>query len=217
VLINTRIGLKLQVVAIIAQRSVTLCFLQGARDFVTAGHIRTDKTHCGPGYNTGSGCVTFAGPHRQRQLRGGGNVWQHLRSFRKHLFDAVPDDRLRMFEDPTAAAAAAGVGMSDAAAFTRSGATAATNDSSSSFSTNLAGCIPPGSSVNPAKQQQEQSIGPGSSGYYYELANDWAFAVPMAELAEKPGVLPAALYLYEPSWPRQDRPAREAVIGGSSL
>jgi hypothetical protein len=181
---------------------------------VTAGHIRTDKTHCGSGYNTGHGCVTFAGPHRQRQRRGGGNVWQHLRSFRKHLFDAVPDDRLRMWGDPTAAAAAGGAGMSAAVA-----ASSSSSSSSSSFSAaSYPGCTPSSSSSLhdvPTKQQQQQSMGPGSSGYYYELANDWAFCVPMAELAERPGVLPHALYLYEPSWPRQDRPAREAVIGGS--
>jgi hypothetical protein len=79
----------------------------------------------------------------------------------------------------------------------------------------MAACTASSSNIDPAKQQQQQQAkGPRSSSYYYELANDWAFCVPLAELAESPGVLPAALYLYEPSWPRQDRPAREAVIGG---
>ena len=31
-----------------------------------------------------------------RNIRGGGNVWQHLRTFRKRIFDAVPDDALRL-------------------------------------------------------------------------------------------------------------------------
>ncbi|MBP6748507.1 MAG: glycosyltransferase [Xanthomonadaceae bacterium] len=31
-----------------------------------------------------------------RSRRGGGNVWQHLRSFRKSLFDQVPDDAFRL-------------------------------------------------------------------------------------------------------------------------
>jgi hypothetical protein len=64
------------------------------------------------------------------------------------------------------------------------------------------------------QQQEHQSLHPGDVGYYYELASDWAFMVPMAELAEKPGTLPLPLYLYEPSLPHQDRKApREAVIG----
>ena len=33
--------------------------------------------------------------NKPRQNRGG-NVWQHLRSFKKHLFDALPDDDLRL-------------------------------------------------------------------------------------------------------------------------
>jgi hypothetical protein len=173
-----------------------LLHLQGGHDFVTAGHIRTDKTHCAPGYNTGPSCVTFAGPHRQQQLRGGGNVWQHLRSFRKQLFDAVPDARLRMWEDPAAAAAV--------------------GPASSSSSTVCPRAAADCSATVKEQQQQLPQAGPGSIGYYYELANDWAFCIPMADLAVKPGVLPAALYLYEPSCPRQDRPAREAVIGACS-
>jgi hypothetical protein len=50
-------------------------------------------------------------------------------------------------------------------------------------------------------------------GYYYELANDWAFTVPMAELATSPAVLASPIYLYEPFWQRQDFNARENVIG----
>jgi len=35
----------------------------------------------------------------QPRARRGGNVWQHLRSFRKSLFDAIPDDYLRLDGD----------------------------------------------------------------------------------------------------------------------
>ncbi|WIA18791.1 hypothetical protein OEZ85_003475 [Tetradesmus obliquus] len=207
-----------------ALRLVWEAHTQGGHDFVTAGHIRTDKTHCGPGYNTTAydhsankcntlpttgfdttgcnttGCVTFAGPHRQRQLRGGGNVWQHLRSFRKALFDAVPDARLCMWQEPQQQQQQTQNVLS--------------GPGSPGYSYSL------GFSEQQQQQQQQQQqhvstvpAGPGSPGYYYELANDWAFCIPMAELAVTPGVLPAALYLYEPSWPRQDRAAREAVIG----
>ena len=36
--------------------------------------------------------VTLDSPRQAR----GGNVWQHLRTFRKHLFDAIPDHELRL-------------------------------------------------------------------------------------------------------------------------
>ena len=36
--------------------------------------------------------VCFDRPRKRR----GGNVWQHLRSFRKRLFDTVPDEALRL-------------------------------------------------------------------------------------------------------------------------
>lgn len=55
---------------------------------------------------------------------------------------------------------------------------------------------------------------------FYELANDWAFMVPLAEMAVRPAVLPYPLYLYEPSlatWQADTasafRQRREAVIG----
>ena len=46
--------------------------------------LRTDKATEYP--------VCFDRPRERR----GGNVWQHLRSFRKRLFDAVPDEALRL-------------------------------------------------------------------------------------------------------------------------
>jgi hypothetical protein len=39
-------------------------------------------------------------------------------------------------------------------------------------------------------------------GCSYEAANDWAFMLPIGEMATCPAVLTAPLYLYEPSLPR---------------
>jgi glycosyltransferase involved in cell wall biosynthesis/SAM-dependent methyltransferase len=90
--------------------------------------------------------VEFGGA---RKLRGGGAVWQHLRTFRKRLFDAVPDEAFRL------------------------------------------------------------------DGKYVPLAQDWAFMLPMSELARSPKEIRDKLYLYEPwgegkgaSWEW-----RETVIG----
>ena len=85
---------------------------------------------------------------RPRQSRGG-NVWQHLRSFRKRLFDAIPDDALRL------------------------------------------------------------------DGAYVDLANDWAFMLPIVELAENPVHIAEPLYLHEPSGAGKGagRAEHEATIG----
>jgi 2-polyprenyl-3-methyl-5-hydroxy-6-metoxy-1,4-benzoquinol methylase len=72
----------------------------------------------------------------QPRARRGGNVWQHLRSFKKYLFEAVPDDYLRV------------------------------------------------------------------DGSYAELASDWAFMLPMAELAVSPRWIEQVLYLHEPGGAR---------------
>lgn len=53
-------------------------------DVTVGSMLRTDKHAVYP--------VTFDEPRRAR----GGNCWQHLRSFRKRLFDAVPDHELRL-------------------------------------------------------------------------------------------------------------------------
>jgi hypothetical protein len=53
-------------------------------DVTVGSMLRTDKHAEYP--------VDFREPRRRR----GGNVWQHLRTFRKGLFDAVPDDELRL-------------------------------------------------------------------------------------------------------------------------
>ncbi len=89
---------------------------------VTVGSmLRTDKAADYP--------VCFERPGARR----GGNVWQHLRSFRKRLFDAIPDGMLRL------------------------------------------------------------------DGDYVDLASDWAYMLPIVEMAENPAHIPEPLYLYEPS------------------
>ena len=79
----------------------------------------------------------------------GGNVWQHLRSFKKHLFDAIPDSALR-----------------------------------------------------------------DDDGGYFKLAQDWAYMLPIAEMARHPVWIKDPLYFYEPE--RKNKPAikkeREATI-----
>lgn len=93
---------------------------QGA-DVTIGSMLRTDKQVEYP--------VTFVQPRKAR----GGNVWQHLRSFRKSLFDAIPDQDLRL------------------------------------------------------------------EGRYVDIAVDWAFMIPIVEMAKHPVWIRDPLYLYEPS------------------
>ena len=76
------------------------------------------------------------------------NVWQHLRTFRKYLFDAIDIDDLKL------------------------------------------------------------------DGDWIDIATDWAFMVPIIEMAENPGYIPEALYLYEPSERkrRTGRGHRDSVV-----
>jgi broad specificity phosphatase PhoE/glycosyltransferase involved in cell wall biosynthesis/SAM-dependent methyltransferase len=78
----------------------------------------------------------------------GGSVWQHLRSFRKHLFDAIPDHDLRV------------------------------------------------------------------EGRYVDIAVDWAFMLPIVEMAQLKSWIREPIYLYEPSGlgKGEDRVKREAQI-----
>ncbi len=62
---------------------VALEYDRGA-DVTVGSMLRTDKAADYP--------VTFQNPRSAR----GGNVWQHLRTFRKRLFDAIPDQDLRL-------------------------------------------------------------------------------------------------------------------------
>lgn len=76
------------------------------------------------------------------------NVWQHLRTFKKYLFDAIDVEDLQL------------------------------------------------------------------NGEWVDLANDWAFMVPMVEMARSPRHIPEPLYIYEPAEPKQqvDRQQRDSVI-----
>ena len=66
--------------------------LQDGHDLVWGGHLNTRKREVEPGGNVAAVVVDKT---RQRVLRGAGNVWQHLRSFRKSLFDRIRDEDLR--------------------------------------------------------------------------------------------------------------------------
>lgn len=105
-------------------------------DLTVGSMVRTDKESNYP--------VDLANPRSQR----GGNVWQHLRTFRKSLFDRLTDDDLQV------------------------------------------------------------------RGSWVPLADDWAYMVPMVELAQHPIFLEDKLYLYDPSpaHARRDRGLAESTI-----
>ena len=105
-------------------------------DVTVGSMLRTDKAANYP--------VCFDRPRERR----GGNVWQHLRSFRKRLFDAVPDETLRL------------------------------------------------------------------DGDYVDIATDWAFMLPIVEMAAHPVHVVEPFYLYEPSGTGKgaERADREATI-----
>ena len=108
----------------------------GGADATVGTMLRTDKAAHYP--------AEFEDPKTNR----GGNVWQHLRSFRKHLFDTVPDAVLKL------------------------------------------------------------------DGGYVELANDWAYMLPIIERADCAVYVREPLYLYEPSGygKGEDRIQREENI-----
>lgn len=62
---------------------VKAAYSQGA-DVTVGSMLRTDKESC---Y-----LVHFDRPRKHR----GGNVWQHLRTFRKYLFDSIPEEHLKV-------------------------------------------------------------------------------------------------------------------------
>ena len=103
---------------------------QGA-DLTIGSMLRTDKPADYP--------VCLKNPRQHH----GGNVWQHLRSFKKGLFDSLPDDILRL------------------------------------------------------------------DGNYVDIANDWAYMLPLVEAAQKPVWIKEPLYMHEPGVPRT--PARAAI------
>ena len=99
-------------------------------DVTVGSMLRTDKAADYP--------VCFDRPRQRR----GGNVWQHLRSFRKRLFDAVPDEALRL------------------------------------------------------------------DGEYVDIANDWAFMLPIVEMAAQPGAYRRAVLFVRAIRVREGRRAR---------
>lgn len=111
-------------------------YRQGA-DLTVGSMIRTDKWSNYP--------VTFTEPRKAR----GGNVWQHLRSFRKYLFDAIPESYFKI------------------------------DDS------------------------------------WIPFAEDWAFMVPMVEMAKNPVYIRKKLYFYEPFGNKDtaSQARRENIIG----
>jgi SAM-dependent methyltransferase len=109
------------------------CEYERGADVTVGSMLRTDKHVEYP--------ADLADPRGRR----GGNVWQHLRTFKKRLFDAVPDEALRL------------------------------------------------------------------DGKYVDVATDWAFMIPIVELASKPVYIRDPLYLYEPSGHARV-PAREEII-----
>lgn len=98
-------------------------------DVTVGSMLRTDKHVRYP--------VDFVAPRDKR----GGNVWQHLRSFRKSLFDRIPPEDLKL------------------------------------------------------------------DGAWIDLATDWAFMLPIAEMAKQPVYINDVIYFHEPS--NSPRPADE--------
>ena len=105
-------------------------------DATVGSMVRTDKAASYP--------VRFDQPRQHR----GGNVWQHLRTFRKSLFDRIAQADLQL------------------------------------------------------------------DGSWVDLANDWAFMLPIVEMARSPKHIERALYLHEPSTgrPEAERLQRERVV-----
>ena len=104
-------------------------------DLTVGSMLRLDKEATYP--------VDFRNPRSRSS-----NVWQHLRTFKKYLMDAIDIEDLKL------------------------------------------------------------------DGEWIDLANDWAYMVPMVELASDPRHIPEPLYLYEPAAPREQgyRKRRDSVI-----
>jgi glycosyltransferase involved in cell wall biosynthesis/SAM-dependent methyltransferase/peptidoglycan/xylan/chitin deacetylase (PgdA/CDA1 family) len=105
-------------------------------DLTVGSMVRTDKQAHYP--------VNFSNPRANR----GGNVWQHLRTFRKSLFDRIEPGDLKL------------------------------------------------------------------DGDWVDLGTDWAFMLPMVEMARNPSWVRNALYLHEPSTcrPPEEKLVRERII-----
>ena len=108
---------------------------ENGADVTVGSMLRLDKESVYP--------VNFDEPRRWDS-----NVWQHLRTFRKYLFDSIEIDELQL------------------------------------------------------------------DGEWIDLAADWAFMVPIIEMAKNPRYIPERLYRYDPAVPKNDtsRKARDEVI-----
>ena len=106
---------------------LSVAYNQGA-DMTSGSMLRTDKQ--------AEYAVCFDNPRAHR----GGNVWQHLRGFKKGLFEEIPDSALR-----------------------------------------------------------------DDNGEYFELAQDWAYMLPIVEMAKHPVWIKDVLYLYEPDARQKQR------------
>lgn len=104
-------------------------------DMTVGSMLRLDKEAAYP--------ADFGNPRSR-----GSNVWQHLRTFRKYLMDAIDVEDLKL------------------------------------------------------------------DGEWIDLANDWAYMVPMVEMAGDPRYIPEPLYLYEPAAPKEHgyRETRDSII-----
>ncbi|XOZ32334.1 glycosyltransferase [Halomonadaceae bacterium KBTZ08] len=105
-------------------------------DLTVGSMVRTDKNTNYP--------VNFSNPRDNR----GGNVWQHLRTFRKSLFDRIAPEDLKL------------------------------------------------------------------EGRWIDLATDWAYMLPMVEMASNPTSISDVVYLHQPSTarPPEEKAARERTI-----
>lgn len=115
--------------------TISKCYAQGV-DLTVGSMIRTDKDSDYPAVFTGA------------RYNHGGNVWQHLRTFRKYLFDSVPKSYFLI------------------------------DDS------------------------------------WIPYAEDWAFMLPMTEIAKHPMYIKKKCYFYEPTGSKssQTREYRESII-----
>jgi 2-polyprenyl-3-methyl-5-hydroxy-6-metoxy-1,4-benzoquinol methylase/glycosyltransferase involved in cell wall biosynthesis len=111
-------------------------FYDGGADLTVGSMLRTDKHREYP--------VDFNTPRENR----GGNVWQHLRTFKKRLFDSIPEDYFKI------------------------------------------------------------------DGEWVPHTEDWAFMLPMVDIAKKPVHIKDYLYFYEPLEDKSTRSIteREAII-----
>jgi hypothetical protein len=123
-------------------QTVVAAYEEEHADVTVGTMLRTDKKQ-----PPGTLRISFEDP---RRTRGGGNVWSHLRTFRKYLLDGVDEADLK-----------------------------------------------------------------DEHGQFYDVAQDWAFMIPIVERALAPLCIRKVAYLYEPSeahYPKDYQEQREKAI-----